>query len=357
MEAGSAPRIRDEWDEDMTDSTLQREVFGKTAAGETVHRVKITGGGLTAHVISWGAVIQDLRLENHAPALTLGFDNFESYEKHSAYFGATPGRCANRIADGRFTLDGKTYQLDLNENGVTHLHGGFDNIALRNWTIVEHAADRVVLKIVDPDGRSGYPGNCTIQATYWVHGNGELSVIYETTTDQPTIANVCQHAYFNLDGRDDALDHDIMIAADHYLPTDARQIPTGEIAPVAGTPFDLREMGPMKRFVDGEQVLYDHNFCLSQERTAKRAVVLARSINSGVTLEVRTTEPGVQLYAGFKLDVPVPGIDGKMMGPFAGFCLETQIWPDAINQPGFSSASLHPGEVLRQETDYIFTKN
>ncbi|MDL2401708.1 aldose epimerase family protein [Rhizobium mayense] len=341
----------------MTDNGLEREVFGTTANGETVYRVKISGGGLTAHIITWGAVIQDLRLEGHGPALLLGFDNFADYPAHSSYFGATPGRCANRIGAGHFKLDGKEYQLELNEKGVTHLHGGKDNIAKRNWTIVEHAADRVVLKIVDPDGRAGYPGKCTIQATYWVHGNGEFSITYESTTDKPTLANVCQHAYFNLDGRDDALGHDIMIAADHYTPTDEKQVPTGEVRPVAGTVFDFREMAPMKRFDGAEQALYDHNFCLSSERTAKRSVVLARSVNSGVSLEVRTTEPGVQFYAGFKLDVPVPGHDGRKIGPFAGFCLETQVWPDAINHEGFPNAVLRPGEVLRQETDYIFTKN
>ncbi|MBW9114264.1 galactose mutarotase [Rhizobium cauense] len=336
---------------------LKREVFGQTQSGETVYRVEIKGGGLTAKVISWGAVIQDLRLEGHDAPLTLGFDDFDSYLAHSSYFGATPGRCANRIGGGKFTLDDQAYQLDLNENGVTHLHGGNDNIAKRNWTIVEHDVDRVILKIVDPDGRGGYPGNCTIQATYWVHGDGELSVTYESTSDQPTIANVCQHAYFNLDGRDDALGHDIMIAADSYLVTDERQIPTGEARPVAGTAFDFRQMSPMKRFDGGEQALYDHNFCLSNERTAKRSVVLARSLNSGVSLEVRTTEPGVQFYAGFKLDTPVPGLDGRKYGPFAGFCLETQIWPDAINHEGFPDAVLRPGEVLRQETDYIFSKS
>lgn len=340
----------------MADDALERNVFGKTAAGEDVHRVKIAGGGLTAHILTWGAVIRDLRLEGHEAPLTLGFDSFDDYLAHSPYFGATPGRCANRIAGGRFTLDGKAYQLDLNENGVTHLHGGTENIALRNWTIVEHAADRVVLRIVDVDGRGGYPGNCVIQVTYRVHGNGELSVIYESTTDQPAPINVCQHAYFNLDGRPDALDHEIMIAADHYLPTDDLQIPTGEIRPVDGTPFDFRTMAPMQRFEGGEQVLYDHNFCLSGERTAKRSVVTARSPNSGVSLEVRTTEPGVQLYAGFKLDVPVSGQGGRKLGPFAGFCLETQVWPDAINQQGFPNAVLRPGEVLRQETDYVFTK-
>lgn len=336
---------------------LKREVFGQTQSGETVYRVEIKGGGLTAKIITWGAVIQDLRLDGHDAPLLLGFDDFDSYPAHSSYFGATPGRCANRIGGGKFTLDGKNYQLDLNEKGVTHLHGGKDNIAKRNWTIVEHDVDRVVLKIVDPDGRGGYPGNCTIQATYWVHGNGEFSVTYESTSDQPTIANVCQHAYFNLDGRDDALGHDIMIAADGYLVTNELQIPTGEVRPVAGTVFDFREMSPMKRFDGSEQALYDHNFCLSTERTAKRSVALARSLNSGVSLEVRTTEPGVQFYGGFKLDVPVPGLDGRKYGPFAGFCLETQIWPDAINHEGFPDAVLRPGEVLRQETDYIFSKS
>jgi aldose 1-epimerase len=336
---------------------LQREVFGQTREGETVHRVEIRGGGLTAKVMSWGAVIQDLRLDGHDQPLTLGFDDFESYLAYPTYFGATPGRCANRIGGGRFTLDGREYHLECNENGVTHLHGGSDNIAKRNWTIVEHDVDRVVLKIVDPDSRAGYPGNCTIQATYRLHGDGELSVTYESTSDRPTLANVCQHAYFNLDGGPDALGHDIMIAADHYLPTDEKQVPTGEIRSVEGTAFDFREMAPMKRFVGEEQALYDHNFCLSGERTTKRSVVLARSLRSGVSLEVRTTEPGVQFYAGFKLDVPGPGIGGREYGPFAGFCLETQVWPDAINHEGFPNAVLRPGEVLRQETDYVFTKN
>ncbi|EHK73366.1 aldose 1-epimerase, partial [Sinorhizobium meliloti CCNWSX0020] len=155
----------------------------------------------------------------------------------------------------------------------------------------------------------------------------------------------------------DAFGHDIMIAADHYLPTDERQIPTGEIRPVAGTAFDLREMTSLGRQLDRGGIAYDHNFCLSPERVQKRSVALVRSINSGVSLEVLTTEPGVQLYTGEKLDVPVPGLEGRRYGPFAGFCLETQIWPDAVNHEGFPKAVLRPGETLRQETDYVFTKN
>ena len=334
-----------------------REVFGKTAKGEIVHRVRIAGGGLTAHVMTWGAVIQDLRLDGHQPPLVLGFERFEDYPQYSSYFGATPGRCANRITGGRFTLDGKSHQLELNEKGVTHLHGGSDGMGKRNWDIVDLSEDKVVLQIVDPDGRAGYSGNCTATATYHLHGDGILTVLYESTADQPTPCNICQHSYFNLDGREAALGHDIMIAADRITAVDERQCPTGELTAVAGTPFDLREMGPMDRQENGERVLFDHNFCLSDARVAKRSVALARSVYSGVSLEVRTTEPGVQFYSGFKLDVPVPGHDGRRYGPFAGFCLETQIWPDAVNHPNFPEAVLRPGETLRQETDYCFAKS
>jgi aldose 1-epimerase len=334
------------------------EVFGQTEKGETVYRVPISGGGLTAHILTWGAVIQDLRLDGHQPPLVLGFERFEDYLGHSPYFGATPGRCANRIGNGRFTLDGKPYQLEPNERGVTHLHGGSDGIGRSNWTIVEHAPDKVALRITDPDSRAGYPGNCTITATYQLKDDGVLSVSYESTTDQPTLANICQHSYFNLDGREDALSHDIMIAADHVLVLDEKQVPTGELMAVSGTPFDLRDMGPMKRFDGDDQVLFDHNFCLSPERTPKRPVALARSIHSGVSMEVRTTEPGVQLYAAFKLQrFPVPGLDGRQYGPFAGFCMETQVWPDAVNHANFPNAVLRPGEVLRQETDYVFSRH
>lgn len=336
---------------------MEREIFGHTALGEPVYRVTLKGGGLTMKVITWGAVIQDLRLESHAPPLVLGFESFADYPRHSSYFGATPGRCANRIAGGKFSLDGETYQLECNENGVGHLHGGSEGLAKRNWEIAYLASDRVVLKIVDPDGRAGYPGNCAVSAIYQLKDGGVLSVDYRSTTDRATLANICQHSYFNLDGRDDALGHDLMLAADAYLPVDELLIPTGEIRPVDGTPFDFRSMAPMGRQVGGSQVLYDHNFCLSPDRVAKRPVALARSINSGVTMEVRTTEPGVQFYSGSKLKVPVPGLEGRKYGPFAGFCLETQIWPDAINQNGFPEVILRPGDERRQETDYVFAKS
>ncbi|WDZ78995.1 galactose mutarotase [Ensifer adhaerens] len=333
------------------------EIFGHLPSGEPVHRLVLSGGGLTAHVLTWGSVIQDLRLEGHEPPLVLGFTDLESYIAHSPYLGATPGRSANRIGNGRFTLDGEAYQLELNEKGVTHLHGGSDNIGKRNWTIARQTPDSVTLTITDPDGRAGYPGNCQVTCTYTLKPGGVLSVVYESSTDRATLANVCQHSYFNLDGSADALGHDIMIAADHYLPTNDLQVPTGEILAVEGTAFDLREMTPLHRQTEGERISYDHNFCLSDERMAKHSVALARSINSGVTLEVLTTEPGVQLYTGAKLNIPVPGLEGRRYGPFAGFCLETQIWPDAINHPGFPNAVLRPGEIRGQETDYVFMKS
>jgi aldose 1-epimerase len=334
------------------------EVFGRTETGDPVYRVRLIGRGLAANIITWGAVIQDLRLEGHEPPLVLGFESFDHYPAHSPYFGATPGRCSNRISAGRFTLDGKQYQLEMNQPGIGHLHGGTDGIGRSNWTIVEHAIDKVVLRITDPDGRAGYPGNCTVTATYELKEDGVLAVRYETVTDQPTLANICQHSYFNLDGRDDALGHDIMIAADALVEVDEKQLPTGNLMSVAGTAYDLREMGPMKRMDGGSQVLFDHNYCLSEERAPKRAVALVRSIYSGVSMEVRTTEPGIQFYAGFKIPdpLPVPGLDGRRYGRFAGFCLETQIWPDAINHANFPNVVLRPGETLVQETDYVFSK-
>ena len=337
--------------------SVDREVFGHTATGEPVYRVTLRGGGLTAKVLSWGSVIQDLRLEGHAPPLVLGFEDFASYPLHSPFFGATPGRCANRIADGRFTLDGRAVQLDCNERGVTHLHGGTDNIAVRTWKIVDLSEDRVVLAITDPDGRGGYPGNCEITATYHLKDGGVLSVVYGAVTDAATPVNLCQHSYFNLDGRDDVLGHDLMLAADHYLPVDERLIPTGGLRPVSGTAFDFRQISPVRREENGVQVPFDHNFCLSREQVAKRAVALARSLSSGVSMEVRTTEPGVQFYAGCYVDIAAPGLEGRRYGPFAGFCLETQVWPDAVNHADFPEAVLRPGKVLRQETDYVFARS
>ncbi len=339
-----------------TDVRAGNEIFGHLENGEAVERVTIAGGGLTAHVLTWGAVIQDLRLEGHDAPLVLGYEDLPSYLDHSPYFGATPGRCANRIAGGRFTIDGTAYQLECNEGGVTHLHGGSDGISRQNWRIAEQGPDFVTLTVTDPAGRAGYPGNCAIACTYSLPGDGVLSVAYSATTDAATPANLCQHSYFILDDGPDALGHEIRLAADRYLPVDENLIPTGEIRPVAGTPFDLTGWTPLHRQKEAGGIAFDHNFCLSAERQAKRPVGAVRSPRSGISLEVRTTEPGVQLYTGAYVDCPVPGLGGRRYGPFAGFCLETQIWPDAVNHGNFPKSVLRPGETLRQETDYVFRK-
>lgn len=333
------------------------EAFGQTEDGDVVHRVTLQGGGLTARIMSWGATLQDLRLEGHAAPLTLGFDRFESYPAHSPYFGQTPGRHANRIADGRFSLDGISYQLERNENGVTHLHGGSAGIGKRLWRLEAQGDDFAVFSIVDPDGQSGYPGTMKVEARYELRPGGCLAITYTSVTDRPTLANIAHHSYFNLDGGDSILDHELMIAADRYLPVDERQIPTGAIVAVAGTEFDFCEMRPIRRGGADGQVVYDHNFCLARERGAVRTVALARSLKSGIAMELRTGEAGVQFYAGHKIKPSINGLSGRPYGAHAGFCLETQSWPDSPNHRGFAQAVLRPGETLVQHSEYIFLRD
>ena len=333
------------------------EAFGQTADGETVHRVTIEGGGLTARIMTWGATLQELWLEGHAAPLTLGFPDFASYPAHSPYFGQTPGRHANRIAGGRFTLDGVAYQLECNERGITHLHGGSAGTGKRNWTLKSHGTDHAVFSIVDPDGQSGYPGTMKIEARYELRPGGCMAITYTSVTDRPTLANIAHHSYFNLDGAETILDHELMIAADHYLPVDENQIPTGEIRPVEGTDFDFRDLRPIRRAGADGQVPYDHNFCLSRERGPIRTIALARSMRSGVAMELRSTEPGLQFYCGFKIKPSVAGLTGKPYSPCAGFCVETQSWPDSPNHAGFAGAVLRPGETLVQRTEHVFMRS
>tara|TARA_R110002020_G_scaffold198830_5_gene400068 strand:+ start:8545 stop:9555 length:1011 start_codon:yes stop_codon:yes gene_type:complete len=333
------------------------EEFGQTANGETVHRVTLDGGGLTARIMTWGATLQELRLEGHMPPLTLGFPDFASYPAHSPYFGQTPGRHANRISGGRFVLDGIRYQLECNERGITHLHGGSAGTAKRLWTLDSYGTNHAVFSIIDPDGQSGYPGTMKIEARYELRPGGCMAITYTSVTDRPTLANIVHHSYFNLDGSETILDHEMMIAADHYLPVDDDQIPTGEIKLVEGTDFDFRELRPIRRVGPDGQVLYDNNYCISDEREPVRTIALARSMWSGVAMELRSTEPGLQFYSGFKIKPTIAGLNGKPYGPHAGFCLETQSWPDSPNHAGFAGAVLRPGEKLVQHTEHVFIRS
>lgn len=332
--------------------------FGTTADGEPVQRIEIAGGGLSAAIITWGAAIQDLRLEGHGPSVVLGFPDFQTYLDYPRYFGAIVGRFANRIANGRFEIDGKTYQADTDFLGKHTLHGGSRGYALRNWQIEDHGPDFVRLSYLSPDGEMGFPGNLRAVCTYRIEGNGRLSVELEAITDAPTLCNLSQHSYFNLDdgGASSVIDHQLRMAADAYLPVDDEMIPTGEVAGVAGNRFDFREMRPIRNAADnGAHAFYDHNFCLSQDKQALRPVATLRGARSGVTMDIASTEPGLQFYDGVAIPENLPGLDGITYQKHTALCLEPQLWPDAPNRPDFASALLRPGETYRNVIDYRFS--
>ncbi|WP_024588795.1 aldose epimerase family protein [Aliihoeflea sp. 2WW] len=332
------------------------EEFGRTADGDTVRRVTISGGGLTAHVLTWGAVVQDLRLAGHEPPLVLGFDRFEDYPVRSPFFGAIAGRYANRIRHGRFDLDGRTVQVDTNFLGKHLLHGGIKGIGKRVWTIAETGPDFVRLTLADRNGEMGFPGNLDIECLYTLE-DGALKVALSARTDSPTLCNLAHHSYFNLDdgGAGDVLGHRLTIDGDRYVPVDGEWIPTGGTLDVGGTPFDFRGMREIAWQEDGSQFVYDHNWCLAAGRRPLTKAVRLEGARSGVAMEVWTTEPGVQFYAGHKLAVE-GGLGGRNYGAFAGLCLEPQIWPDAPNNADFPQAVLRPGEVYEQATEYRFSK-
>lgn len=327
---------------------MVRETFGTAPDGSAVERVRISNGVLTAFIMTWGAAVQDLRLAGHAHPLVLGFDDFADYPLHSPYFGIVAGRCANRIRDGRFTLDGVAYEVDRNSQGH-HLHGGARGIGERNWRVERHDSRSVTLALTDRDGEMGYPGTCVLRATYEIREPATLSLVLEAETDAPTLVNLAPHSYFNLDGSEAINAHELRINAAHHLSVDSECLPTGESKPVEGTPFDFRKMRPVG---DGT---YDHNFCLSDKRVEKRDVAVLSSPLSGIAMTLATTEPGLQFYDGAKLDLAVAGLGGRHYGRSAGLCLEPQIWPDAINHAQFPSPVLRPGERYRHETDYRFS--
>ena len=333
-------------------------VFGHTDAGEAVHRLTISDGTLTATVMSWGAAVQDLRLKGHQAPLVLGFQNFADYPAHSPYFGATAGRVANRIRDGRFMLDGREVQVERNFMGKHALHSGKQGIGKRNWRIVDHGPDFVRLEIRDPDGQGGFPGNVKIITEYRIAG-GALRVFIHATTDKPTLVNIAHHSYFNLEdgGATDCLDHQVKITAEAITHLDDDLIPDGSLQLVAGTPYDFRDFTPIRHDTNDGPFAHDINYCVSAARTGLRPVAWAKAPTSGVELEVSSTEPGMQLYTGSKIGGrPAIGLHGKPYEAFGGFCFEAQCWPDAPNHPHFPSIELRPGETYVQTTVYAFRK-
>lgn len=328
------------------------EIFGTTASGEAVHRVRIAAGDIAANILTWGATVQDLRLAGHASPLVLGFERFDPYPTHSAWFGAIAGRFANRIAEGRFAIDGREFHVACNWLGKHTLHGGNAGMAHRLWSIADAGDDFVTLAWHEEDGAAGFPGNLDVECRYSLTNGGALVVDLIASADAPTPCSLAHHSYFNLDdgGKGDVLDHRLRIAAESWLPVDAELIPTGEIRAVAGGDCDFRAPRPMRSSMAG----YDYNWCLAEARRPLTFAARAECARSGIALEVWTTEPGLQFYDGAGIAAGLLGLDGIAYGPRSGFCLEPQAWPDAPNRPAFPSTILRPGEAYRQRSEFRF---
>ncbi|MFE2089753.1 aldose epimerase family protein [Streptomyces sp. NPDC057582] len=346
-----------------------KELFGRLADGTKVYRWTLENGGTRMKVLSYGGIIQSLEIpDRHGRRanVSLGYDNIESYVAGTTFFGALIGRYGNRIAKGRFTLDGTTYQLSVN-NGENSLHGGAKGFNTRVWDVEPFRdSTRVGLHLhyTGIDGEMGYPGTLKTKVTYALTARGDWHIDYEATTDKPTVVNLTNHIYWNLagEGSGTIYDHELAVAASRYTPVDSGLIPTGELAKVAGTPFDFRRaktVGEDIR-VGNQQLLYgqgiDHNWVLDKGVTAAPEHIATLSDpSSGRTVRLSTTEPGLQFYSGNFLDGTLVGTSGKIYRQGDGMCLETQHFPDSPNQPSWPSTVLRPGQTYRTSTVHTFS--
>ena len=330
--------------------------FGRLDDGRPVRRVVVgTAPGPELHLLDLGATTHRLEVtgsDGRRRNVLLGHATPQDYLASTDYIGGTIGRYANRIAGGRFELDGGKIQVGAHDRG-NHLHGGPDGFDRRLWDVVELSPGQAVFELLSPDGDQGFPGNLRARATYTVDGDG-VQITLEATTDASTVVNLTSHAYFNLDGEDAGSvdDHLLQVAAEAYLPVDPTGIPLGECVPVAGTPFDFRKPTPIGPAVRSghEQVAWargvDHNFALNGSAVTGPAAVLA-STRSGIRLEVVTDQPGLQVYTGNFLDGGRRSSTGRLLRQGDGIALEPQVFPDSPNRPGFASAELRPGETYR----------
>jgi aldose 1-epimerase len=349
------------------ETAMKQQHYGVTEDGQNVDLfILANNAGMRVGILTLGCIIATLEVpdrSDHPANVVLGLDSVEAYMRRSPHFGAIAGRFANRIAGGRFVLDGSEYDLETNA-GPNALHGGRHALDKKVWRADTSTGETLVLSHLSPDGDSGFPGNLAVEVTYRLGENNELRIDYAATTDKPTVVNLTNHSYFNLagEGSGDVLGHIVSIEADSFTPTDATQIPTGEIRQVAGTPFDFTTPTPIgERIRNADQQLqmargYDHNWVLRPApgggtRLAARAV----EPRSGRVLEVVTDRPGLQFYTG-------NGLDGTLVGPSRrayrqsdALCFETQAFPDAPNQPTFPSAVLRPGERFSSTTIFRFS--
>lgn len=348
--------------------SVMKTSFGTTAAGQAVAQYTLKNrNGMEVSVISYGGRITSLKVPDNKGEfadVVIGFDSLSQYTKDNPYFGALIGRYGNRIANGKFELDEKTYQLPIND-GPNSLHGGpmgFDKVI---WDIAAMPNQNALkLSYTSKDMEQGYPGTLTTVVTYTLTEDNTLEVAYEATTDKPTVVNLTQHSYFNLSGNfnQPIVDHEIMLNANQFLPVNKTLIPTGELRPVAGTPFDFREAKSIASGINTENDQlkkgggYDHCWVLNNQNTGMRIAASAYHPENGRLLEVYTDEPGIQFYTGNFLDGTLPQKGGK--GAYAyrtAFCLETQHYPDAPNQSDFPSTVLRPGEKYATKTIFKFS--
>ncbi|NUO02646.1 MAG: galactose mutarotase [Saprospiraceae bacterium] len=347
---------------------IRKSAYGTTPEGEAVDQYTLVNGkGMEVTVITYGGIITSWTAPDKNGQyrnVVLGFDNLAGYVGDHPFFGAIIGRYGNRIAKGRFTLSGNAYQLETND-GSNHLHGGVKGFHKVVWsadTKQDTSSVSLVLSHLSKDGAGGYPGNLSCTVTYKLTTDDALEVTYEATTDKETIVNLTQHSYFNLSGNfsNTILDHELMLAADSYLPVDATLIPTGKLTAVSGTPFDFTTSKAIGRDINAadDQLAkgkgYDHCWVLRNAGTIRKVASVTHPV-SGRKLEVLTDEPGIQFYCGNFLDgtLPIPG--GGTYGHRTGFCLETQHYPDSPNQPNFPSTILKPGEKYRSSTIFKFS--
>jgi aldose 1-epimerase len=347
------------------EATVETSSFGNLDNGTAVEMLTLKNAkGAIGKVITYGATLTELWMPDRTGKMgdvVLGFDNLRAYVGKHPWFGATVGRVANRIAKGKFKLDGKEYSLEINDPPHS-LHSGSKDLSRVVWkaeVLQEHnAAAR--LTYLSPDGGQGFPGNLSVTVVYRLTDSNELHLEYTAKTDKATPVNLTNHSYFNLDGAKDVLGELLYLQAQHYTPVDVTLIPTGEIAAVEGTPLDFTHpiaIGSRIAEMKGDPGGYDHNFVLSREAGQLKLAARVDDPLSGRQLEVWTTEPGVQFYSGNFLDGTIAGKRGVTYRKHSGFCLETQHYPDAVNHPEFPSVILRPGSVYRTETIYKFSAN
>ena len=361
---GSGPAWAQEHAKVHPEATVETSSFGSLNDGSAVEMLTLKNAkGATAKVITYGATLTELWVPDHSGKfgdVVLGFDQLQGYLGNHPFFGATVGRVANRIAKGKFTLDGKEYSLEIN-NPPNNLHSGSKGLSRTLWKaepLHEPHAAAVRFTSVSPDGDGGFPGNLSVTLVYRLTDDNELQLEYTARTDKATPVNLTNHSYFNLGGGKDVLDEILYLTAGHYTPVDATLIPTGEIQPVKGTPLDFTTpatIGSRIAEMKGEPGGYDHNYVLSKEPGKLKLAARVLDPASGRQMEVWTTEPGVQFYSGNFLDGTITGKRGVVYGKHSGFCLETQHFPDSVNHPGFPSVILRPGGVYRTETIYKFS--